>query len=105
MTPHQLKALQAIKRFIDQNGYSPSITDICKATGRNRSQVHGSVEDLCARGYLDRKYSTDGRALNRSITVTGMGRVKCGPLQFSEAIAALQDGGFHAAAEFLSRQQ
>ena len=46
--------MNAIKKFIDQHKYSPSIRDICDITGiKSTSTVHGHLEVLKKQGYIE----------------------------------------------------
>ena len=53
MTKRQMKVLEYIKSYWDENGYSPSYDDIKDAMGiSSRSNVHRIVHCLVERGYL-----------------------------------------------------
>jgi SOS-response transcriptional repressor LexA len=51
-----------VRRFIDENGYSPSIRDLCRKFGVSTSTMHKRVDTMCFRRMLSRK-----RGLSRSL--------------------------------------
>jgi len=54
LTPKQMKFLQVIQAFINANGYSPSYEELKQLNGmKSKSNVHGYVQNLKKRGYLD----------------------------------------------------
>ena len=67
ITKKQIIILDCIKEFIEENGYSPSIRDICKMSGRTSpATIHSYLKILKRKGYIN---YIDG--LSRSITVVG----------------------------------
>ncbi len=53
MTPNQLKVLEFIKQFISEQGYSPSLQEICKhMQWKARSQAHNTVKQLAERNFI-----------------------------------------------------
>lgn len=66
LTAAQLNILQCIRSYIAENGYSPSVRDICSAVGLSSpSTVHSHLTALERLGYICR----DG-GRNRSIRLT-----------------------------------
>lgn len=58
--------LDIIKTFINENGYSPTVREICKlANLKSTSSVHGHIKRLKAKGHL-----TSGIDMPRSIALT-----------------------------------
>lgn len=60
--------------YIQQNGYAPSIREICAGTGlRSTSSVHSHLEMLKMMGQIEMEENT-----SRSIRLTGYGITKKG---------------------------
>ena len=58
--------LDIIKTFINENGYSPTVREICGLSGlRSTSSVHGHIKRLKAKGHI-----TNGVVMPRSIALT-----------------------------------
>lgn len=58
MTNKQEKLFQAIKKYIDENGYSPTVRELCKMVGvSSPATVHGTLKRLKAKGYIDYVYN------------------------------------------------
>lgn len=55
LTEREKEILEAIKDYIDKNGFSPSIRDICDIAGlKSKSTVHGYLKSLENKGYIQR---------------------------------------------------
>lgn len=66
MSERQKEILQIIKTFIKENGYSPTVREICSiANIRSTSSVHGDIKSLKAKGHI-----TSGVDMPRSIALT-----------------------------------
>ncbi len=53
LTKRQKEILDFLKAFIDENGYSPSFEEICKAFGyTSLATVHEHVTNLARKGYI-----------------------------------------------------
>lgn len=57
LTPRQKKVLDFIRRFAEENGYSPSLGEIAKFLKKSISTAQYYVEELERRGYLRKKES------------------------------------------------
>ena len=67
MSPRQRKVFNFLKDYISQNGYPPSVREICDATGaKSTSTVHAYLKTLEDEGYISRQ-----SGLNRAIRVKG----------------------------------
>lgn len=65
MTNKQEKLFQAIKKYIDENGYSPTVRELCKMVGvSSPATVQGMLKRLKAKGYIDYVYNR-----NRTIRI------------------------------------
>lgn len=65
-TEKEKEILKIIETFINKNGYSPTIREICKlANLKSTSSVHGYIKSLEAKGHL-----TSGIDMPRSIALT-----------------------------------
>ena len=61
----EMEILFYIKRFIDSNGYPPSIREICNGCNiKSTSTVHSNLEKLELKNYIRR-----GATINRAIEV------------------------------------
>lgn len=62
LTKRQLEILTYIKKYISENGYSPSIREICKGCNLSSSAtVHAHIATLANKGYIkksDNKFRT-----------------------------------------------
>lgn len=66
MSEKQKEILEIIKTFIKENGYSPTIREICNiANIKSTSSVHGHIKRLKAEGHI-----TSGVDMPRSIALT-----------------------------------
>ena len=66
MSEKQKEILEIIKNFIKENGYSPTIREICKlANIKSTAAVHGHIKKLKAEGHI-----TSGVDMPRSIALT-----------------------------------
>jgi repressor LexA len=52
-TAKQQAVLEFIKQYIAEYKYPPTITEIGKSIGRNRSVVHGYLDRLKEKGLID----------------------------------------------------
>lgn len=74
LTAREKDILQFIQQEISQNGYPPTVRDICAALGiKSTSTVHKAMSSLAERGYIS-KLSNKRRALK----VTGAGESEVG---------------------------
>jgi len=65
LTPKQKKFYEVIRDFVKANGYAPSYEELKQLNGmHSKSQVHGYVHRLIARGWLK-----NGNGRNRSISI------------------------------------
>ena len=65
LTNAQNEVYNAIKKYMSKNGFSPSVRDICKITGKTSTDtVYESLKILRRKGYIN---FVDGIA--RSITI------------------------------------
>ncbi|MBF0409064.1 MAG: transcriptional repressor LexA [Candidatus Riflebacteria bacterium] len=54
ITPKQKQVLDYVREFVVQNGYAPSISEICSGLGlSSTSTVHKHLQSLGRKGYLD----------------------------------------------------
>ena len=62
LTKRQLEILNYIKKYISENGYSPSVRDICKGCNLSSSSTaHSHIQTLINKGYIkkgDNKFRT-----------------------------------------------
>ena len=66
MSKKQKEILEIIKTFIKENGYSPSIREICRiANIKSTASVHAHINKLMAEGHI-----TSGVDMPRSIAPT-----------------------------------
>lgn len=55
LTPRQAQILTFIQEEVIENGYPPTVREICKATGlASSSTVHGHLLHLEEKGYIQR---------------------------------------------------
>ena len=67
LTPMRQKILEFVSEFSRENGYPPTVREICEGVGlRSPSTVHAHLKILQEGGYLEK----DGRK-NRSLSVCG----------------------------------
>lgn len=64
MTTKQERVFEAIKKYISENGYSPSVRDICEMLSLSTGTVHGHLVHLREKGHIN---FVDG--VCRSITI------------------------------------
>lgn len=65
LTEKQERTLNAIKDYIQEHGYSPTIREICVECGVNSpATIHTSLKILKRKGYIDYVYNR-----NRTIRV------------------------------------
>jgi repressor LexA len=56
LTKAQQKTFNAIKAYIENNGYSPTIRELCEITGHSStSSIHGLLVRIEEKGYIVRK--------------------------------------------------
>ena len=66
MTEREKEILEIIKTFIEKNGYSPTIREICSiANIKSTAAAHAQIQKLKAKGYI-----TSGVDMPRSIALT-----------------------------------
>ncbi len=64
LTQKEKEVFEYISRSVKQNGYAPSVRDICTAVGiKSTSSVHGYIRRLETKGYI-RKSNGKSRALS-----------------------------------------
>ena len=69
LTEKQEEVFKAIKDYIQEYGYSPTIRELCSITGRKSSgTIHASLKILKRKGYIDYVYNR-----NRTIRVLNEG--------------------------------
>jgi len=88
MSPRQRKVFNFLKDYISQNGYPPSVREICDATGaKSTSTVHAQLRRLEAAGLIRRDpakpraleiLDDDSQARLSSMTVPVIGKVAAG---------------------------
>lgn len=65
MSISQKMVYEAITGFIKENGYSPTIRELCKITGkRSTATIHHHLKVLKEQGYIDYKVKS-----NRTIRI------------------------------------
>ena len=65
LSKSQLAVYQAIKNYIEQYGYSPSIRELCEITGkRSPATIHAHLINLFDMGYIEIK-----KGSNRTIRI------------------------------------
>ena len=53
---NERKVLKATVEYIEENGYAPSVREICELVGiKSTSTVHGQLTKLEDKGYVKRK--------------------------------------------------
>ena len=66
MSEREKKILEIIKTFINENGYSPTVREICRLSGlSSTSSVHNHIKRLKDKGHI-----TSGEDMPRSIALT-----------------------------------
>ena len=69
LTEKQAEIFKAIKDYIQEYGYSPTIRELCSITGRKSSgTIHASLKILKRKGYIDYVYNR-----NRTIRILNEG--------------------------------
>lgn len=54
LSKEEFDVLNAIKEYIDEYGYSPSVRDLCKLTGKNSpATIHYHLKHLKEKEYID----------------------------------------------------
>lgn len=54
LTKEQIYVLEQIKEYIDENGYSPSIRELCKITGKSSpATIHYYLKVLKQKGFIE----------------------------------------------------
>ncbi|MGV3483336.1 MAG: transcriptional repressor LexA [Planctomycetaceae bacterium] len=54
LSPSQEKTLRALQKFIDENGYPPTVDELASRLRLTKASVHGSLDKLIQKGYLKR---------------------------------------------------
>lgn len=96
LTERQKRILEFITRFIDENGFPPTVREIGRACGmRSSSSVHGQLQKLEQMGYI-KKNSAQSRAItvvlddeekDRTVHVPMVGLVTAGnPIEAIEEV-------------------
>jgi repressor LexA len=64
LTPVQLKTFRAIKRFMDEHGYPPTVGELSEALSRTKASIHANIDNLIQKGFIRR---TVGKARSLEI--------------------------------------
>ena len=65
LTEKQRELFDAIKDYIQENGYSPTIRELCELLGKNSpATIHFGLKILKRKGYIDYVYNR-----NRTIRI------------------------------------
>ena len=63
LTPQQRRVLDLIRRQVAEQGYPPSVRDICRELGfRSTSTAHHYLEKLEEGGYIERAATARGQS-------------------------------------------
>ncbi len=54
LSPSQEKTLRTLQKFIDENGYPPTVEELASRLRLTKASVHGSLDKLIQKGYLKR---------------------------------------------------
>lgn len=66
LTEKQRELYNAIKDFIDEHTYSPTVRELCELMGgKSVGTIHPGLKILKRKGYIDYEYN-----LNRTIRIT-----------------------------------
>ncbi|MGI6615601.1 MAG: transcriptional repressor LexA [Dethiobacteria bacterium] len=93
LTPQQRRVLDFIRRQVAEQGYPPSVRDICRELGfRSTSTAHHYLEKLEEGGYIERaatrpraiKVLEPGGALRQCRYAPIIGRIRAGQPLFAE---------------------
>ncbi|MBF0547544.1 MAG: transcriptional repressor LexA [Candidatus Riflebacteria bacterium] len=92
LTPKQKQVLDYVQDFVLQNGYAPSISEICSGLGlSSTSTVHKHLQILGRKGYLDvmprksRWLQVKSNVVSGAVEVPLIGMVAAGfPIEFCE---------------------
>lgn len=89
LTPKQKKVLDFIRHYTEDNGYSPTFRDISTHIGKSVSTVQHYVEELQAKGFLQ-KVKNVARGISTAVQQTG--RIfKLGIIAAGEPIEPLEN--------------
>ena len=64
LTPVQLKTFRAIKRFMDEHGYPPTVGELSESLSRTKASIHANIDNLIQKGFIRR---TVGKARSLEI--------------------------------------
>ncbi len=54
LTPVQLKIYRAIKRFIEEHGYPPTVGELSESQSRTKASIHAVLNSLIQKGFIRR---------------------------------------------------
>ncbi len=54
LTPVQLKIYRAIKRFMEEHGYPPTVGELSESQSRTKASIHAVLNSLMQKGFLRR---------------------------------------------------
>ena len=97
LTDSERRVLKYLTKYVDQNGYSPSVRDITSALGfASPSTVHLYLSRLEEKGYIEREHnkSRSLRLIKHAHGIPVLGRVHAGlPVGVEESADELLDAG------------
>ncbi len=64
LTPVQLKIYRAIKRFMEEHGYPPTVGELSESQSRTKASIHAVLNSLIQKGFIRR---TVGKARSLEI--------------------------------------
>jgi repressor LexA len=64
LTTVQLKTFRAIKRFMDEHGYPPTVGELSESLSRTKASIHANIDSLIQKGFIRR---TVGKARSLEI--------------------------------------
>lgn len=53
LTKNQLKVYQNIEKFIKENGYSPTLNELCSILNKTKTTVWTTLSRMKKKGYID----------------------------------------------------
>ena len=68
LTPVQLKTFRAIKRFMDEHGYPPTVGELSESLSRTKASIHANINNLIQKGFIRR---TVGKARSLASALLG----------------------------------
>jgi repressor LexA len=64
LSPIQMKTFRAIKQFIEQNGYPPTVGELASSLSKTKASIHANLDSLMSKGFIRR---TMGKARSLEI--------------------------------------